>query len=247
MRAPARLARKVISIWKTYPPAWTPSNGSAASVVGPPCLEAAGEVVRAEAQHRAREQRATARDEAPAETPVDDPAAARVAGTDDQVGRALDDRGDECGQEGRIVAEVGVHLDDDLGAALERDREPVEVGAAEALLGSPMADQDPLVGRGQLIGDPTGPIGRRVVDHEQRRPGQGRQDRLRHGPDVVGLVVGRQDDPCPRCGGALAGHGRQCSGRSRPQWTSTTTVWADQVEPTQLRAQTTARYRPGAT
>ena len=32
IRAPARLARNVISIWNTYPPACTPSNGTAARV-----------------------------------------------------------------------------------------------------------------------------------------------------------------------------------------------------------------------
>ena len=51
------------------------------------------------------------------------------------------------GQHGRVVAQVGIHLDDDRGAPIERDREPVEIGAAEALLGRAVADADARVGR----------------------------------------------------------------------------------------------------
>ena len=50
------------------------------------------------------------------------------------------------------MAEVGVHLDDLLGAALEGDAEAVEVGAAQALLGGPMPDLDARVGGRQLVG-----------------------------------------------------------------------------------------------
>ena len=41
------------------------------------------------------------------------------------------------------MAEVGVHLDDEAGAAVERDAEPVEVGATEALLRRPDAARGP--------------------------------------------------------------------------------------------------------
>ncbi len=65
------------------------------------------------------------------------------------------------------MAEVGVHLDDDPGAGADRDAEAVEVRPPETLLGRPMADPDPRIGRGELVGQPAGPVGRAVVDDEQ--------------------------------------------------------------------------------
>ena len=64
-----------------------------------------------------------------------------------------------AGQDGGIVAEVGVHLDDARCAALERDREPVEVRPAEALLRRPVTDAYALVGGGELVGEEPVPSG----------------------------------------------------------------------------------------
>ena len=132
-------------------------------------------------------------------------------------------------------------------APLECDREPVQVGPPETLLRRPMSDADAFVGRGQLVGDAAGPVRRTVVDHEQHGAGDRCEDRLGDRPDVVGLVVGRQDDPRPGPRGVLVGHGRQCSGALGGQWAWTTTVRAYHVVPTQLRAQTTTLYVLGAT
>ena len=87
-----------------------------------------------------------------------------------------DDGRDERRQRRRVVRPVGVHLDDDPGAAGERDAEPVEVRPAEALLGRAVADADP---RRRPPARPSasvaGPVGRAVVDDEQRRAGQRRR------------------------------------------------------------------------
>ena len=91
---------------------------------------------------------------------------------------------------------VGVHLDDDRRAARERDAEPVEVRLAQALLRLAMPDADPRVVRAELLGQRAGPVGRAVVDDEQRRAGQALEDRGRDPGQVLRLVVGRQDDPC---------------------------------------------------
>ena len=49
------------------------------------------------------------------------------------------------GSDRRVVRPVGVHLDDDVGAAVERHAEAVEVRPPEALLGRPVADPDPRI------------------------------------------------------------------------------------------------------
>ena len=87
-----------------------------------------------------------------------------------------------AGQDRRVVAEVGVHLDDGRRAAAERDPEAIEIGAAEALLGRPMADADARVAGGQLVGEPAGAVGRAVVDDEQRR--------RRAAPSRIAAVIG---------------------------------------------------------
>ena len=68
------------------------------------------------------------------------------------------------------------------GAAVERDAEPVEVGATEALLGGPMPDADPRVGGGELVGELAGPVGRAVVDDEEGR--------RRAGPSRMAAEIG---------------------------------------------------------
>ncbi len=160
-----------------------------------PRLEPAGEVMRAEAQDVPGEDAAAAGDDPPPDAPVDDAAARRVARPDHEVGRSAGDRGDEGRQRCRVVRPVGVHLDHDLGPAGERNAEAVEVGPPEPLLFGPMADADPGVGGCELVRDLAGAVGRSVVDDEERRSGQALQDRGGDRPDVLRLVVGRQDDP----------------------------------------------------
>ena len=141
----------------------------------------------------------------PADAPIHHAAARGVARADDEIGLAGLDRGDERREHGRVVAEVGVHLDHDRGAAAERDAEAVEVRPPQALLGRPMPHPDARIRGGQLVGDPPGAVGRAVIDDEDRRGGQRLEDRGGDGADVLRLVVGRDDDPD---GGGGGGHGR---------------------------------------
>ncbi|GIW20608.1 MAG: hypothetical protein KatS3mg065_0904 [Chloroflexota bacterium] len=72
------------------------------------------------------------------------------------------------------MGEVGVHLADDPRPAGEGDPEAVEVGPPEAGLAGPVADADPRVGGGELVGEAAGAVGRVVVDDEERRLREGR-------------------------------------------------------------------------
>ena len=85
-----------------------------------------------------------------------------VARAESEVGAAARIRGrrDQPRDVGGIVGEVGVHLDDPLGAGGERAREAGDVGRAEPLLDRPVQDLDPLVGGGEAVGDLTGAVGR---------------------------------------------------------------------------------------
>ncbi len=168
----------------------------------PPCLEATGQVVHTEPEHNAREQAAAARDQPPPEPPVLDPATGRVPRADDQVGLVVDDRRHECRQDRRVVGPVGIHLEHDRGATVEGGRKAVQVRTPEALFARPVTHVDAAIRGRQLIGDPPGSVGRRVIDDEQRRARQHRQDRVGDPGQVVGLVVRRQHDP-----GAFADHG----------------------------------------
>ena len=165
---------------------------------GPPRLEATRQVPRAQAEDGPREDAAAARDDPAGERPVHDPAARRVARADDDVGGALHDRRDQVGQDGRVVAEVGVHLDDDLGAALERAGEAVEIGAAEARLHRAVADPDARVRRRHLVGQPARAVRRPVVDDEQGRAREGLEDGGGDRADVLGFLVRGEDDPGAR-------------------------------------------------
>ena len=76
---------------------------------------------------------------------------------------------DQAGQDRRVVAEVGVHLDDDRGAAGERHARSRRDTPGRGPAWPPVADPDPRVGGGQTVGQLAGAVGRAVVDDEQRR------------------------------------------------------------------------------
>ncbi len=103
------------------------------------------------------------------------------------------------------MAEVGVHVDDDRGAPVEGHAEPIEIRPTQALLRLAVANADARIGGRELIGDLAGAVGRAVVDDEKRRRGQHVEHGGRDRSDVLGLVVGRDDDPDGRREGA---HGR---------------------------------------
>jgi len=108
------------------------------------------------------------------------------------------------------VAEVGVHLDDHRRAGGERHPEPIEICPTESLLEGTMADVDARIGGRQRVREATGPVGGLVVDHEQGGPGEALEDASCDRAEILGLVVGRQDDP-----GTGAGRARRwCADRS---------------------------------
>jgi hypothetical protein len=98
------------------------------------------------------------------------------------------------------VREVGVHLDQQLGAGLQRVREPGHIRLAEAALGRAMQDLDRWQRRRELIGDRPGPVRRVVVDDQDPVIAAGRTlelaERGAQGSlEVRGLVVGRHYQP----------------------------------------------------
>ena len=63
------------------------------------------------------------------------------------------------GQVGRVVREVGVHLDHEVGPARQRVLEPGGVGAAEAVLLGAVEDLERVKLDRQAVGDLPGPVG----------------------------------------------------------------------------------------
>ena len=121
-------------------------------------LEAAGEVVDVEAEHAARVVAAAAADEPPQQPPVLDAAAVDVARSERDVGAVLHRR-EQARQVGRVVREVGVHLEDVARAGRERAAEAGEVGGAEALAHAAVEDLDVVVLGRQAVGDAPVPSG----------------------------------------------------------------------------------------
>ena len=124
--------------------------------------------------------------------PVGHPAAGHVARAEHEVG-ALG-RGDQARQVGRVVREVGVHLEHQLRAAGERALEARQVGAAR---GPPLPGRCSTSTCGVLVGQPVGDLAgavRRAVVHDQDRGGPGRWSR-------AGPAPRRRSPRCsrPRC------------------------------------------------
>jgi hypothetical protein len=74
-----------------------------------------------------------------------------------------------------------------------------------------VADEDPGVGARQAVGDRTGPVGRAVVDDEERRAGGRRENGRGDRREILGLVVGGQDDPGAGPDGLKGGGHRRAS------------------------------------
>ena len=87
------------------------------------------------------------------------------------------------------MAEVGVHLDDDRRAASGDVAEAVQIGPPESFLCLAVENRDIGPFGRQPIGDGSGSVGRVVVHDQDVSFRHGGQNRLRHGTDVVLLVV----------------------------------------------------------
>ena len=68
-----------------------------------------------------------------------------------------------------------------------------------------MLDADARIGRREPVREVAGAVGRAVVDDEQHGAGERVEDRRRDPGQVLGLVVGRQDDPGARAQRGLRG------------------------------------------
>ncbi len=112
------------------------------------------------------------------------------------------------------MREVGVHLQHQRGVGGQGAPEAGDVGGAEPFLVGAVEDADVLVLLGQPIGDLPGAVGGVVIDDEDVGGGwQLLTHRAEEGLDVLGLVVGRQDQPGGACGGL--GHSPGCYSSSQ--------------------------------
>ena len=92
-------------------------------------FESAGQIANIDPQDQPRVQPAAAADQPAQQSPVAHAAARHVAGSEHEIGRV---RGlQQVAEVRRVVREVGVHLDDELGAAVERVRKPGQVCLTE--------------------------------------------------------------------------------------------------------------------
>jgi hypothetical protein len=112
---------------------------------------------------------------------------------------------DQARHVSRRVAEVGVHLEDQVRSTGEGVPEPGEVGNAEPALIRPVENLDRVDLARKPVGDPSRSVGGVVVDDQDPVRGRGlgelRQHRADERRDVDRLVVGGEDQPG-------AGHGR---------------------------------------
>ena len=101
-------------------------------------------------------------------------------------------------QVARVVGEVGVHLEDALGAHVEGVAKAGDVGLAQALLAGAVEDRDVGHLRREVVGDLSRAVGRGVVDDERVKPDAVAVRDFAdpgHGvTQVLGLVVGGKDD-----------------------------------------------------
>ena len=171
-----------VLIWQT---------GQSRSPEGP---EAGGCVLNRCAEHHSCVEIPGSGDETPMNRPIRGRAAGHITGANRQV-RPFFDRRDQSGQIGRIVPEVGVHLDDNLRVAFEKVVEGSGIGGAESFLCLAMHDRYPVVIPAESVGNATGAVGGGVIDYEnvvsEVGDGSGQVGK------VLALVVGGYDDRDP--------------------------------------------------
>ena len=92
------------------------------------------------------------------------------------------------------MREVGVHLEDEVVAVLERPLEPGDVRPSQAILRHPVQHVHPRLVRRELVGQLPGAVGRVVVHHQDLEARVLQQDRGDDLREVLALVVGGDDD-----------------------------------------------------
>src|SRR4029450_11889377 len=108
----------------------------------------------------------------------------------------------------RVGGKAGVLLADPPGPGVEGDPKAREIRRPEPLLHRPMDDGNAPVSLSEPVRDLARAVRRVVVHHEQvagfgKLLQNGRDDPL----EVLGLVVGREDDPDAVSPGSGCGHG----------------------------------------
>ena len=155
-------------------------------------------------------------DEPPPEAPVHDAAAGRVARADDEVGRAVRERRERApaGRPGRATSR---RPSGRPGAAppSRATRNPARYARPRPAFAARCRTRTRASAAARRSAMRAGPVGRAVVDDEERGGRERREDRRRDRLQVLGLVVRRQDDPGPRAVGR--GH-RRPGRRPRRAW-----------------------------
>ena len=98
-----------------------------------------------------------------------------------------------------IMRKVGVHLDHDVEALLERPAETSDIRRSEAHFLRTMKNMDLGIFFGESLDKSTRPVGRSVIDDQklgilERRAVQRLKDLLSQLTDVFNFVVSRDDD-----------------------------------------------------
>lgn len=93
------------------------------------------------------------------------------------------------------MRKVRVHLQDGVGGALQGACKGGEIGPTQALLRGTVQHLDaPRMRRGQGLGDRARPVRGGVVHDQEAKAGLQPQDLLGQGAQVLGLVVGGQEN-----------------------------------------------------
>ena len=154
----------MVSTWNAYPKADIEARSSSSSTYAAQHLEAPGEVLNVDPEHRPCVGAASAADQPPKRAPFLHAPTGHVSGAEHEVGAGR--AGEQARQVGGIVGEVRVHLDDEICAARQRLAKPCDVGGAETLLARPVKHRDVLMRRREPLGDLPGTVGRGVIDDE---------------------------------------------------------------------------------
>ncbi|EGJ78712.1 putative glycosyl transferase [Streptomyces sp. Tu6071] len=156
--------------------------------------ETAGDVAQRDIEQEAGVRGAAAREEFAGLGPVDDATARDPAGAEDEVGVAQG--GQEPGKLLGLVRAVRVHLDEDVEAVVEAPGETGEVGGAEPFLALAVQHLDVVVLGGESVGERARAVRAVVVRDEDVRRGHRLARPADDRPDVLRLVVRRDDHQC---------------------------------------------------
>ena len=162
-------------------------------------LESGGGIVHLEAGHEADVGRGVVRHEDAPEGPVDHVHAVAVARSDGHVGALFGAGGVEPKQVLGVVAEVGVHLKNEVVAVLDGPLKTADVGRAEALLAAAFDQMQPPGELALEAFDDVGrAVGRAVVDDQYVEGLLQAEDDAEDVFDVLFFVVRRDDDDAVR-------------------------------------------------